>query len=129
MEYLHRSLATLQMNPNFNFHPRCDKLCLKNICFADGLVMFTRGDALSVSIMMKVFKVFSLATGLNAHPAKYKLYFRGVNHGVQQDIIKQTDFQVRDPPFKYLGVPLVSRKLTIAQCQTLIDKVTTRVKH
>lgn len=32
-------------------------------------------------------------------------------------------------PFKYLGVPLASIKLTITQCQPLIEKVTALVKH
>lgn len=58
MEYLHISLTKLQLNQNSNF-PRCEKLCIINISFADDLIMFTRGDRLSVSIMMKVFNDFS----------------------------------------------------------------------
>lgn len=114
LEYLHRSLASLQNNLNFNFHPRCEKLCLANICFADDLVILTIGDALFVSIMMNVFKEFSYGTGLKAHPARCKLYFRGVSHNVQQEIMEGTRFQIRDLPFKYLGVLLASNKLTIA---------------
>ncbi|XP_058776813.1 uncharacterized protein LOC131651162 [Vicia villosa] len=94
MEYLHRFFATLQHEPNFKFHPRCKKLCLTNICFADDLILFTRGDSLSVSTMMRTFKEFSLATGLKAHPAKCKLYFGGVHHVVQQEIKEGTGFQI-----------------------------------
>lgn len=39
----------------------------------------------------------------------------------QQDS-HDTGFSARTLPFKYLGVPLSNRKLTILQCQPLIDK-------
>lgn len=48
MEYLHRSLTRLQHIQNFNLHPRCEKLGITNIKFADDLIMFTRGDTISV---------------------------------------------------------------------------------
>jgi hypothetical protein len=32
-------------------------------------------------------------------------------------------------PFKYLGVPLSSRKLTVHQCRPLIDKIVAKIRH
>lgn len=37
-------------------------------------------------------------------------------------------FTLGEMPFKYLGVPLSSRKLTIHQCMPLVEKMVTRVK-
>jgi hypothetical protein len=78
MEYLHRCLKNLHKKPDFNFHPKCEKLQITNICFADDLIMFTRGDETSVKLMMGEFKKFSDSTGLKANPAKCKVYFGGV---------------------------------------------------
>ncbi|XP_075088141.1 secreted RxLR effector protein 78-like [Nicotiana tabacum] len=39
MEYLSRTLKTLKDIPNFNFHPRCAKLNLTHIYFANDLIM------------------------------------------------------------------------------------------
>lgn len=42
MEYLHRVMKKLHRNHNFNYHPKCDKLKITNICFVDDLIMFTK---------------------------------------------------------------------------------------
>lgn len=64
MEYLHRCLQKLKMQPDFNFHPRCERLGIINICFADDLLMFVRGDVGSVQVLMECFGQFSASTGL-----------------------------------------------------------------
>ena len=40
MEYMHRCLHQMQMNPNFNHHPKCEKLQITNLAFADDLLLF-----------------------------------------------------------------------------------------
>ncbi|XP_058725372.1 uncharacterized protein LOC131596660 [Vicia villosa] len=92
MEYLHSCLAELKETPGFKHHPRCAKLNITNICFADDLMLFSRGEE-------------------------------------QQAILKTTQFVEGKLPFRYLGVPLSSRKISIAQCQSLIDKLAMRIQH
>lgn len=48
MEYIHRCLSNPKKNYDFNFHPRCEKLQVINISFADDLMMFMHGDDISV---------------------------------------------------------------------------------
>lgn len=47
MEYLNKCLMELHYNRQFHYHPRC-KTGLIHICFADDLLLFTRGDVDSV---------------------------------------------------------------------------------
>lgn len=47
MEYLHRCLIK-PSQPNFNFHLKCERLCLENLCFVDDLLVFTKDDVISV---------------------------------------------------------------------------------
>ncbi|XP_058784051.1 uncharacterized protein LOC131658815 [Vicia villosa] len=91
MEYLHRCLSKLKSKPMFKLHPKCEKVDLTNICFADDLILFARGDINSVQLMME--EVRSAGT----------------------------------LPFKYLGVPITSRKLHIALYQPLINKIVQRM--
>lgn len=44
-------------------------------------------------------------------------------------ILNVTDFVTGKSPFKYLGVPLSSRKLNIHQYQPIIDKIVIKVVH
>lgn len=76
-------------------------------------MLFSRGDSTSVKILMEELKKFSAATGLKAHPAKCKLYFGGVQITVQFEIMYHICFSQGVLPFKYLGVLLASRKLSV----------------
>ncbi|XP_060170311.1 uncharacterized protein LOC132601223 [Lycium barbarum] len=44
MEYLNMTLKQLKLNPNFNFHPKCERLDLLHICFVDDLLLYCRAD-------------------------------------------------------------------------------------
>jgi hypothetical protein len=77
--------------------------------------------------MMGEFQKFSDSTGLKANPAKCKVYFGGVPDLEQKKIITATRFSAGTIPFKYLGVPLSSRKLTVHQCRPLVDKIVAKI--
>lgn len=40
MEYLHKSLETLRRILDYNFHPKCAKFGITNVCFANDLLFF-----------------------------------------------------------------------------------------
>ncbi|XP_070028797.1 uncharacterized protein [Nicotiana sylvestris] len=48
MEFLTRKLKTLRLIPDFNYHPRCEKLQIVQLGFAEDLLLFCRGDIRSV---------------------------------------------------------------------------------
>lgn len=73
MEYLSRILKGLHEKPDFDFHPRCEKLKIFNLCFADDLLMFARGDMIRIQLLMTKFREFSSATGLKANISKSKV--------------------------------------------------------
>ncbi|XP_058749726.1 uncharacterized protein LOC131622705 [Vicia villosa] len=59
MDYLHKCLQKLNHQPNFNYHPRCEKLKKIKISFVDDMIVFYRGDYGSVKLLMKEFHGFS----------------------------------------------------------------------
>ncbi|CAK8536510.1 unnamed protein product [Lathyrus sativus] len=129
MEYLHKSIHKLNRIPNFNFHAKCEKHQIINIAFADHLLLFDRGDCKYVELLMEKMRAFSNATGLFMNPCKCKAYFGGVHPEVKNQIICIIGFVVGDLPFRYLDVPLTSRKLAVHNCMGLVDIIIKRIRH
>ncbi|XP_058784355.1 uncharacterized protein LOC131659139 [Vicia villosa] len=129
MEYLHRKLDCLSRNPNFNFHSKCEKLKLVDLSFADDLLLFSRGDSVSVHMMMDRFKEFSMSTGLQVNPSKCKLYCGGMDDSEKRSVEDIIGFSRGSLPFKYLGIPLSSRKISSTHCMALAEKIGEKMKH
>lgn len=53
MEYLSRMFTRLQEHPEFSYHPKCGKVKLTHICFADDLMVFCRGDVRAITAVKK----------------------------------------------------------------------------
>jgi len=128
IEYHNRCLLQLRKNAAFHFHPRCKRLNLIHMCFADDLLLFSRGDVDSVSQLFEVFSLFSVASGLKANQAKSSIYLGGVSMSVQDSIVTKFNFIKGELPFRYLGIPLSSKKLSVIQCQPLVKKIICRIE-
>ncbi|XP_075111508.1 uncharacterized protein LOC142181830 [Nicotiana tabacum] len=128
MEYLSRLLKNLKGNKEFKYHPNCAKVNLVHLGFADDLLLFCRGDIQSVKEMHQQFKTFSEASGLTANQNKRCIYFGGVDLVNQGKIMDILGYNKGELPFRYLGVPLSTKKLSIIQCEPLIDRMLNKIQ-
>ncbi|XP_075101661.1 uncharacterized protein LOC142177098 [Nicotiana tabacum] len=128
MEYLNMSLKQLRHNLDFNYHSRCASKELVHICFVDDLLMCCRADKVSIQLMLQAFHHFSTVSGLRANLEKSSFYVASVSPEFKIQIIQDMHFSIGEMPFKYLGVPLSSRKLSMAQCLPLVEKIIDRIK-
>ncbi|XP_060170471.1 uncharacterized protein LOC132601403 [Lycium barbarum] len=85
IEYLQREMNQPANNPKFNFHPRCKRM-----------------------------KLFSNASGVQEKLDKISLYITGVFPQVKEDIFLALGYVEGSLPFKYLGVPLSPKKLSVS---------------
>nr|XP_009793629.1 PREDICTED: uncharacterized protein LOC104240481 [Nicotiana sylvestris] len=129
IEYLSRSLKTLKEDKKFKYQPRCAKFNLVQLGFADDLLLFCRGEVQSVQILHQHFQKFSAASGLVANPNKSSIYFGGVNQAIQKSIMEVLWFNKGELSFRYLGVPLSTKRLSAIQCEPLIEKMLHRIQN
>lgn len=96
--------------------------------FADDLLMFCKAEKTSVESMGQVLEKFFAASGLSANKEKSCVYLTGVSHQIREEIIDCQGMVEGTFPFRYLGIPLHTKKLSITEGQGLINKVTHRIK-
>ena len=112
MEYLSRCLGELQLNPNFHFHPKCEKIKLTHLMFIDYPLLFSRADHISVTKLMTSLSRFSHASGLEANVDKSAIYLSGVIDEVKNQLADNINMLVGDLPLKYLRVPFSAKTLS-----------------
>ncbi|GJX34219.1 RNA-directed DNA polymerase, eukaryota, reverse transcriptase zinc-binding domain protein [Tanacetum coccineum] len=112
---------------NFNYHPGCKELKITHLCFADDLLILSHGDIQSVKIIKSSLELFSSCSGLQPNLKKSTLFCRNLKSDIKKSILKILPFAEGNLPVRYLGVPLVTRKLSINDCKCLVDKVKQRI--
>lgn len=70
-----------------------------------------------------MFQLFGQMLALIANQDKSEIYFGGVTPNDARDIMQHTGFSAGCFPFRYLGLPLFTKRLTHSQCQPLIDEI------
>ncbi|XP_058739152.1 uncharacterized protein LOC131611042 [Vicia villosa] len=124
-----RCMVRMQRAPEFHHHAKCKPLELTNLAFADDILLFCRGEAQSVQLLMNTFQSFSASTGLIFNPRKCKAFYGSVDDENRRLIQAITGFDEGKFPVRYLGVPLSSKKLSLNQYLPLVDKITSRIRH
>ncbi|XP_074303769.1 uncharacterized protein LOC141638261 [Silene latifolia] len=102
MEIISRHLRILCDQKNVSYHPKCSKLNLNHLIFADDLMIFVRGDVPSVVAVKDSLVKFASLSGLHANVDKTNIYFGGVPPAFVSEIIHATGFSKGHFPFKYL---------------------------
>ncbi|XP_074283636.1 uncharacterized protein LOC141608172 [Silene latifolia] len=127
MEYLTRTLQYASSKYEFKFHPMCKKQRLTSLMFADDVMLFSKGDANSMMLLLQSFATFSNATGLQVSASKSSAYFRNVPEQLKSEILQISGFSEGSIPFKYLGMPIQTTRLKKQDCECLVDKICARI--
>ncbi|XP_028106173.1 uncharacterized protein LOC114305298 [Camellia sinensis] len=111
MEILARILAEKASSPLFKYHWRCEKTKIVNLCFANDLMIFSKGDPHTIILIMHGLEEFRGLSGLTPSPSKSNIYFSGYSMEVKEGILHIANFTEGSLPVKHLGVPLITTKL------------------
>ena len=128
MKNLSRSLNLASEEPEFKFHPRCRKLKLNHPTFANNLMLLSKGDLQSISILIKTVNYFSSCFGVKAKNSKSGIYLVRVSNEFKDQSEQTIDYSFESLPIKYLGMPLTSKRYSATDCEYLVDKMTARIR-
>ncbi|XP_074291736.1 uncharacterized protein LOC141618530 [Silene latifolia] len=122
-EFLSQMLSALKFPQKF-----IDLVMLNHLLFADDLLLFSKGDEVSIMWLLRAFSTFSIASGLSLNKEKSDIYFNRMPQASINTILQVFGFKRGSLPFRYLGVPISSKKLTKNEGMKLIDKITARIR-
>lgn len=107
-----------------NYHPKTTSLSISHMMFADDIVVFFDGGCSSLHGTSEVLDDFASWSGLEVNKDKTKLFLAG------QDPSEARSFQAFGFPMgiRYLGLPLMCRKLRIAEYEPLLDKISNKFR-
>ncbi|CAL1380141.1 unnamed protein product [Linum trigynum] len=109
-------------------HPQTHRIALSHLCFADDLLIFTKGTCEAVETTKQILDIFYTVSGLKCNPTKSEVFCAGIDAETKGQITMRTGFVVGALPVRYLGVPLIAGKLNTADCAALVEKITARIK-
>ncbi|KAL6514499.1 hypothetical protein OROGR_020078 [Orobanche gracilis] len=90
---------------------------------------FSKSTLPSIMALLQVFDDFSRTSGLIANRQKCEIYFGGMPIQKQLQIAVAVQLKIGKLPFRYLGIPLNGKRLSISQYQPLIEKMVSRIRH
>ncbi|XP_062110644.1 uncharacterized protein LOC133822358 [Humulus lupulus] len=129
MEYLSRIMLKVSSSPGYKFHDRCASLKLNHLCFADDILLFGHGDFVSILWMLRGLKIFSKTSGLFPNEAKSAIYCSGMS-GLEIDrVVQASGFSQASLPFRYLGIPICSKRITNVECGIILEKMVARIQQ
>lgn len=127
MEVFSRLLHSRYESGYIHYHPNTDALNISHLMFADDVMIFFNGSSSSLHGVSETLDDFASWSGLEMNHDKTQLFHAGLNQS-ETNVIARYGFQAGSFPIKYLGLPLMYRKLRVAEYAPLIDKVAGRFR-
>ena len=110
------------------YHPKCKNIQVTHLCFADDLMVFTDGTKRSIERVLKVFEEFAAISKLNISLEKSTLYIAGTSADTETNILGSFPLASGRLPVRYLGLPLLTKRMMITDYMPLVEKIRKRMK-
>ncbi|KAL9689317.1 hypothetical protein QQ045_009701 [Rhodiola kirilowii] len=127
MDYLSRILKGMNKTHGYYHHPKCHRVDLKHLIFADDLFLFSSGRCSSISALKESLDSFLQCSGLAVNSDKSQLFLAGFSEDKKNWIESMVLSPVSDLPVRYLGVPLTHKSISAYDCSIIIQRITGRL--
>ena len=128
MEVLTGILDYGAKGPLFTFHPKCRRESLSHLMFADDVLIFSGANRDSLSIIKQGLGLFQGLSGLEINQDKSEMFFGGCNEVECDELVATMGFRLGALPVRYLGVPLITGRLSRVMCDSLQDRIASRIE-
>ncbi|KAL2235687.1 UNVERIFIED_CONTAM: hypothetical protein Sindi_1300900 [Sesamum indicum] len=128
MEVLHLGfLQLIDQEELFSYHWKCEAARIFQLGFADDVILFCRVDMDSLRIFKEGLDRFAEWSSLRLNVQKSHLIISRSVQTLREEMLALLGFQEGVLPMRYLGLPLISSQLTIADCRPLLLKIDKRI--
>lgn len=128
MEYFTRIMYRVATLQGITFHCKCKGLQLNYLCFADDMLLFCKEELHYVAFMLRGLASISNALGLTTNATKSNIYSANMERKSVEDICEMTRYKKDTLPFRYLGVPISSKKISYVDCEMLVERICARIQ-
>lgn len=95
--------------------------------FADDILVFTDGKVRSMESITEVFDQFAKSSGLKISMEKSTVYLAGVSEERRREMGMRYSIQLGQLPVRYLGLPLLTKRMTSSDYKPLLDLIRRRI--
>ena len=127
MQVLSKLFDKAAVEKKIGYHPYCKDINLTHICFADDVLVFSDGKKTSIEGILAVFQEFARVSGLNISLEKSTLYLAGVQAEDSEAIMEQFPFDSGFLPVRYLGLPLLTKRMNAQDYSPLLSRIRSRI--
>ena len=127
MNVLSQMFDKVAERKEIRYHPRCQNILLTHMCFADDLLVFTDGTKRSIEGILRIFEEFAGMSGLKISLEKSTLFIAGITETHESNIHTSFPFASGKLLVRYLGLPLLTRRMTVSDYLPLVEKVKKRM--
>ncbi|XP_071689788.1 uncharacterized protein [Rutidosis leptorrhynchoides] len=86
-------MRNIRRSKGFKYHPKCDKLKIINLCFADDLFLFSHANSASVTVIRDSLEEFKRCSGLVPSLPKSTAFFANVPSSMKTLILDILPFE------------------------------------
>ncbi|GJV53521.1 RNA-directed DNA polymerase, eukaryota, reverse transcriptase zinc-binding domain protein [Tanacetum coccineum] len=116
-------IKNIAENKDFGYHFGCKELKLSHICFADDFLVLCKGNKESLQVIKQSLEEFAKVYGLDANLRKSVIFFGSIKDEVKRELLQILPFKCGKLPVRYLGAPLLAKRLSVQDCKVLLDKL------
>lgn len=127
MNFLSLMLNRAAQEMKFKYHLNCQSSKLTHLCFADDLLIFIDGSLSSVQAVLQVLREFEERSGLEVSVQKSSFFASGLSTSGTDQIQASTGMPMGSLPVRYLGVPLCTKKLSLLNCEVLLQQIKSKM--
>lgn len=122
LEVFSQMLRVKYFDGSIGYHPYTTDLSLTHLAFADDIMIFFDGCKESLTNITETLEAFADWSGLRMNAAKTELFTAGLNQAETMEL-SALGYNIGSLPIRYLGLPLMHRKLRITDYRPLLDKI------
>lgn len=126
MNCLSHMLNEAASQSRVRYHSKCNEIKLTHLSITDDLLIFIDGSVEPVQCVLQVLKEFEERSRLAVSMQKSSFFASGMTEDEINRIQVSTVMACGNLPFRYLEVPMNSRKLSLSNCEPLLHQIKSR---